>query len=266
MSVGATGTVAVLGTKFPYASATWGANGISHRIVGVGLRVRYTGIELYRGGRAVMVRIPDNKQALGLESVNSLYGFSQAKTFPVTDQWTMVAYKPVRPAEFEYSATAGTAGGFLDYNMLYAVSGTAGPSNSSAIFEYEIITHVEYIGEIDAITVSHSDVVGMSLVRNATMQDRPTKHEGKTLWSTISDIGNSILETASPMMHDSIRQGATQSLMSGFWEAGKGALGYLKKIPGRIEAGALSALKSTFSGGLLETLGELAEGGALMLL
>lgn len=213
-----------------------------------------------------MLRMPDNKQSAGTESPASLFGFSQAKTFPVTDEWTMVAYKPVRPKEFEYSSVPGTAEDTAEYTLLYAVSGTAGPSNSSAIFEYEVVTHVEYIGEIDAITVSHSDVVGMSMIRNATMQDRPTKHEGKAVWSTITDIGKSILNTASPMIHDAVKQGATQSIMGGIWDAGKGTLSYLKNIPSRIEAGALSALRNTFSGGLLESLGEMAEGGALMLL
>jgi hypothetical protein len=266
MSSVAAGVLGVAGTKFPYPASAWGPAGISHRIVGVGLRVRYTGIELYRGGRAVMIRIPDNKQSLGNESVSSLFGYSQAKSFPVTDQWTMVAYKPVRPVEFEYSDTAGTATGSSDHTMVYGVTGTAGPSNASAIFEYEVITHVEYIGEVDAITVSHSDVVGMSEIRNATMRDRPTKSEGKAVWKTLKDIGNNVMKFASPMVEDSIKQGVTQSIMSSVWNSGKNALGYLQKIPARIEAGAYSALRNTFSGGILETLGELAEGGAMMLL
>jgi hypothetical protein len=262
----APGVTIGVGTKFPYPDTAWGLNGISHRIVGVGLRVRYTGIELYRGGRAIMIRMPDNKQSLGNESVASLFGYSQAKSFPVTNEWTMVAYKPVRPAEFEYSDTPGTADVILDSCMVYGVSGTAGPSTASAIFEYEVVTHVEYIGEIDAITVSHSDVVGMSQIRNATMRDRPTKKEGKAVWSTLKEIGNNVLNFASPLVEDSIKQGATQSIMSGVWDAGKNALSYLGKIPGRIEAGAYSALRNTFSGGLLDTLGGVLEGGAMMLL
>jgi hypothetical protein len=260
------GVVSYIGTKFPYPASSWGVDGISHRIVGVGLRVRYTGIELYRGGRAVMLRSPDNKPLIGNDSVASVFGYSQAKTFPVTEQWVMVAYKPVRPGEFEYSANAGTAGASSDDSLFFGVTGTAGPSNASAIFEFEVITHVEYIGEIDNITKSHSDIVGMSEIRNATMQDRPTRKEGKTLWERVVDIGSNVLHSASPMVHDAISQGVTQSFMTGLLQSGKNALGYLQRIPARIEAGAMGALRNTFKGGFLETLGTLAEDGALMLL
>lgn len=92
----AIGVNGIISTKFPYASGAWspGVNGgVKHRIVGVGLRVRYTGLELYKGGRAVMLRSPDNTDLQLVENIDRTFEYDQAKSFPVTSEWVMVAYK-----------------------------------------------------------------------------------------------------------------------------------------------------------------------------
>jgi hypothetical protein len=242
------------GAKFPYSSGDISL-GVEHRVVGVGLRVRYTGIELYKGGRAVMMRQPDNLTMLGKESVDSLFSYQQAKTFPVSTEWTQVVFKPVKPDEYEYSGSPSTAQGqTTTYTLAFGVTGTAGPTDSSAIFEYEIISHLEYVGKIDGLTLSHTDLIGMSHVRNATMKDKPTRHSHKRLMSTITDIGSSILQTASPMVLESIKSGESHGFISTLMRQGRNALKYIGNIPQQIERGAMSTLRRTFSGGLLESL------------
>jgi len=246
------GVDVITSPKFPYTNAEIGP--IEHRVVGVGLRVRYSGIELYRGGRAVMLRQPENTNMIGAESVNTLFDYAQAKTFPVTTEWTQVVYKPVKPAEYEYSSSGrATQGGSAAFNLAFGVTGTAGPTNSSAIFEFEIVTHVEYVGKIDGITLSHTDVVGMSEIRNVTMKDKPTAHSHKRLLSTMSKIGQNIMETASPLVVDSIKSSESHGFMSNLLRQGKNAVKYLSNIPHQLEKGALQSLRRTFSGGLLDS-------------
>lgn len=234
---GGTGTLPFAGSKFPYPSSAWTNNVVSHRIVGVGLRVRYSGIELYRGGRGVMLRMPENKDVYNYNSVDNLFSYSQAKTFPVTRDWITVAYKPVAPNEYEYSHIPQAAGDTgARFSLAFGVTGTAGPTTNSALFEFEVVTFVEYVGEIDSISRSHSDVVGMSEIRNADMDDKPTRHPGKTLWRRMASMGNEIIKKASPMVQESISQSFTNRVMSGILDAGRGAVDYLKGIPAKVES------------------------------
>jgi hypothetical protein len=263
----AAGVSAVSSPKFPYTSSEIGITGVKYRIVGCGLRVRYTGITLYEGGRAVMLRHPDNTTFVSNGTVDGLFDYSQAKTFPVTREWTQVVYKPVAPTDYEYSDLPDQPelGVGAPRCMAFAVTGTAGPNNSSASFEYEVVTHVEYIGKVDAITKSHADVIGMSHIRNATMGDRPTRHSHKHLVKTLKEIGTDVLESVSPMVMQSISGGQSHGFFSDLMRQGRNVGRFISRIPAQLERGAMSALRRTFSGGLLDTLAPAFESMALAL-
>jgi len=218
--------------------------------VGCGLRVRYIGPELYQGGQLLGLRMPDNSDAVG-KTPAQLYDFSQAKTFPVSKEWVTLTWKPVAPEEFEYADTAALS---FKHSLAFTVTGTTNVSNLSASFEYEYITHMEYIGAVDAITRSHSNIVDMSRIRNATMKDKPSRHTHARLMRSIMNIGEEVVHTASPMVRESIQQSAAQMFVSGLKRAGSSALNYVRSIPASIESSAMSALRRTFSGGLLESI------------
>lgn len=239
--------------KVPYSASEFGGDAIQARTVGFGLRIRYMGPELYMGGQVVALRIPDNGDALG-KTTNNLYSYSQAKTFPVTRDWISVMYKPAKPSEFEYGSLAGSPSS--PSSLVIAINGTTGVTNLSATFEFELITHLEFIGEVDALTLSHSNINDMSLIRNATMVDRPTTKPHNKVVKALMSIGNDVLHSASPMIQQSVMQGASNMFVNGLQKAGTNAISYLRRLPAQLERGAMTALRKTFSGGLLTTLEE----------
>lgn len=233
--------------KFPYASGEFAASvsgGIRARLVGFGLRIRYIGPELARSGQIVGFREPDNSDTIGLTH-DRIRSLTTSKTFSNKRQWIYAMYRPVQPAEYEFTQYAcapevpGAAATTAFANLGFVISGTTDSAGNPgpAPFEYETVHFVEYIGNIDNISHSHVDVMGMSHVRNSL----PSK-------STSDSVVHTVKEAAGHL---------SKSLQSAAPVVGAGVLGYhlLAKGSSAEAAEAAAAEASTAAeGGILSTI------------
>jgi hypothetical protein len=196
--------------QLPYASSDFkGQSGastlVSGRVVGYGLRIRYIGNKLGMGGQVIGYRQAQNGDINGL-TFNQLRTFSHAKMQRVDGDWHCVSYIPVRPEEFEYSDYPNVAlsagltppvGGVFELGFAiegtYNAAGALGP----APFEFEVYQHIEYLGQIDNVTQSHSDISSMSIIRNALPVSTVVKHPERAHLSLLQRVGTYIEDKGS---------------------------------------------------------------------
>ena len=173
--------------KQPYPLALFaglaGAQGVRARVVGSGLRIRYIGPELARSGQIIGIREPDN-QTLEGQTATTVKDLTTAKTFNNDREWITVMYRPARPAEYKYSPDHCSASDSTNtkWSQGFLITGTTNTSGlpGPAPFEFEVVKYVEYLGNIDNITRSHTDIVAMSDIRNVlptkSVTDQPDQY------------------------------------------------------------------------------------------
>jgi len=171
----------------PYpATSITAPSGVIARTVGCGLRVRYLGTELQRSGRL----IPFRNTALGQGFNNaqvpqSFLNRPEIPSIANTRKWHSVCYIPTNSLgiasgdAYSYleatQSDNGSTGSSLGLDLGWIVDGaSAGQS-----FEWEAYYHKEYVSAGGLLvppttTASHSDVGGMSAIRNVLEGDVPT--------------------------------------------------------------------------------------------
>lgn len=190
--VNGTGVQPITMTSLPYASAqllggdTALAAPVAGRLVSVGLRIRYVGTELNRGGVCYCLVTPDHTNTQQF-TMQALSGFSECIKVPVGRQWTTIVASAIDMTECSYpeesTVPAGDSGTrhmlypFSQQNALTSTSLSVGApimvigvqSLHNNAFEFEIVQHVEYIGALtqSMATKSHSDQAGLSKVTEA---------------------------------------------------------------------------------------------------
>jgi hypothetical protein len=157
----ATGTSLGSNSQAPYQSTAFGAlnANVQYRVVGSGLRVRYTGTELNRGGTIIPFRHPQNEDVTGL-NIGLAMGFQETQAIQVDRKWHMIAWVPTSAGNYQYQ-TQPTSNSNPFNRITILLSGT--PTNT---FEWEIVSYFEYTGQTDNVTPSHSDIEGMSRVKD----------------------------------------------------------------------------------------------------
>jgi hypothetical protein len=145
-------------------------NNFSARIVGFGMRMRYTGSEMSRSGQVVSYRQPENHSYPEPYPVSFYLGNREAVTVPADRQWHSCLWRPALPRDLAYYddfPEFSTA----EYSQFIAISGgTPGTS-----FEVDLLGWYELIGNtLPSLTRSHADPVGMSVVSAAMSEKQPT--------------------------------------------------------------------------------------------
>lgn len=97
-------------TNSQYASTQLGsaANSLQFRPVAAGLRIRYIGSELNRGGQIIALMDPTHDDMNG-RNVSALDSEVTSVRFPVTREWTTVLYRPVTNAEIQYQSSVASS-------------------------------------------------------------------------------------------------------------------------------------------------------------
>jgi len=277
--------------KLPYDSSAFAvitSGGIEGRVVGSGIRIRYTGREIDRSGQIVAFRDPDNENVAAIKTFQQLRDLESSQTFDVSRDWTYCHYKPCRPDEYEYSRNGESSGvepipGGIScrLSMGFVIIGATPLSG----FECEVVTFVEYVGNIDNVSHTHSDITSMSLIRNATPMPVGTQNPHLTLLKSVHKIGKSIVKHASPMVRESISNGGSHSIFSQIGDAlssviksGSNALssfnsGFVntvsdtlfKGLTSKVMKGAESFLPSLARSGFTKSIGELLPMAARLL-
>jgi len=156
------GTSMVLGTgtvsgysNSPFTTADFSADKVSWRIVSMGLRVRYAGTELNRGGRIFLLEHPSNGSLYGLDAAGML-AYPSCRTEPVSREWHSITLSPVSPEVLDFGKTE------------FAISNPLGilivaPDTTPLLFEVEAVINIELVGPLAKnLSPSPSNVQGAS--------------------------------------------------------------------------------------------------------
>lgn len=163
--------VVALTANSPYTNAqfTGEEGGLSFRVVSCGLRVRYIGTELNRGGELFAVSHPSHAD-INQMSLNEARALNTTKIYPVTKDWVTVLWCPVLPNDYSYTSAVPNARPVLA--ILYvAPSGTVGQ------LEYEAHVNYEVVGApARGMTRSMADPIGFSAVQQALQGSQMSYH------------------------------------------------------------------------------------------
>lgn len=184
-------------TRAPYSQATLiSQTGPKYRIVACGLRIRYTGKAIDRGGTIIALRHPNNETLNDLDE-SQLRGLNNSVPGPVhQDKWTSVNWIPVNASNQAFKTYDPSS---YTHSMGFFVrSATPG-----ATFEVQAMYLTEYVGANIATTPSHSDTVGMAAIRNSLPERIITESTDytQTLFNGIQDYllaGASVAAAALP--------------------------------------------------------------------
>lgn len=187
LSISTTGVFSSAFAAMPFTGPQVDApGGVLARTVGCGLRIRYTGTELNRSGRL----IPYRSQALGQGTpvsgsfVSTYLNRPEIPSVACTRRWHSVNYLPANNlglstgSAYEYlnslatDNTVSTTGIGLDLGWI--VDGATKGNG----FEWECYIHKEYVSATGTFvppntSASHSDMPGLSAVRNAVEAQVP---------------------------------------------------------------------------------------------
>jgi hypothetical protein len=157
-----TGVVAAASNS-PYVAADFGSadTELQYRTVSSGLRVRYTGSELNRGGVVLPYCQPEHA-SLNSAGTSDVLGDITVSTVPVDRRWHACYWTPGATAN-EYTFS----GSLSDAAMPMAVMVVGEAENT---FEFEFYTHFEITGRKASLSYSpsHSDSQGFGYVQQVT--------------------------------------------------------------------------------------------------
>lgn len=146
--------------------ATLQQNGTQIRVVGSGLRVRYSGTELNRAGRLVLYRSRSgNNVPLGTAG-SALLTDPTAYAEPISRGWQGVTFIPSSTASLSYQSIAAyeptqtAQSSSANRSLLAFVDGAI----KGTSFEFELTSYYEIIGVNQDATPSHADPVGYGAI------------------------------------------------------------------------------------------------------
>lgn len=191
----------------PYTAATAPLSTGQVRLVGCGLRVRYSGNELYRGGTVTLYRSQGNLNVTNTATIPTLLQSPLSAMAPVNRGWHSVTYLPDESTELEYhgygqywDVTQGAAASH--HSLLIAVQTPLVPNaNVQQTFDFEVAAYFELIGSNLSLTSSHADPVGIGAIRSV--------------------VSTAKLSTQSPEVQE---KSFMSQIMSGAWENISGTL------------------------------------------
>lgn len=177
-------------------------SGIQTRVVSAGLRIRYAGTALNKGGRIIAFQDPTHT-TLNNRAESTLLSEIQAKEYAVRDDgtWTTILYSPVLDTDYQLNqwnildptiaGVASDSGRF--YMGFLIVSATA-----STPFYYEFFAVHEYQGStVRGQELSHADPIGLSVGATVSTAHLPTQ-------ASNAAIESSFVSTASKYLKEGI--------------------------------------------------------------
>jgi hypothetical protein len=171
MTVGA--NVQSRSTNSPYASTAFApGNNQQYRIVSAGVRIRYIGSELVRGGQIVGLHHPSH-YSLQTYRISDLDAYVESARLPCTRDWLSCVYHPVDVDDLNWQDTFPLATPAVtdpSYYMGFAIQCPDVSGANPLTFEFEAHFNYELSGPlITNKEVSHVDPVGHGAVNAAAM-------------------------------------------------------------------------------------------------
>lgn len=180
------------------ASVGSGADGLAYRVVGCGLRIRYVGKELDRGGQILAFHDPTHN-SVQTRTYGQIDSEVQARRFTVKQRWTNVLYVPKLESEYAMSDTpigAGQIPGTITSatNSWYMIA-IVQPAFAGAPYEWEAFCSMEYQGKnVRNQEPTHSDPAVLGAAVSAAMTVPPHEEASEVAHaSVLSRVGNLLL-------------------------------------------------------------------------
>lgn len=190
-----TGVGFLKNTQFPY-NAT---GNVRARVVGAGLRIRYTGTELNMGGLIVPYSVSATNTGAPLLNANqdTLLNQPDAKSIPVDKNWHGCVWRAHNSATREYTQYTTAIDGLGTW-MVNTIVGTAGQS-----FEWEAVSFYELISSLNVVvnntSSSNSDPVGFGAISDfvgsitgsemgTTLYNKAVKHLENVTFNHLSTL------------------------------------------------------------------------------
>jgi hypothetical protein len=190
--------------------------GAQVRVVGAGLRVRYTGTKLNEGGTILIAKRQDG-ESFDNFTYDSISAIMNTQVRQFGNKWHQVSYTPVQPDDYDYCRngafgstegapvlTAAECKKAARHHLGFVIKSAA----ASQPFEWEYVVHIEFLGKIiDNISRSHSDIVGLSAVRNALNAASPTEAQSGPGFFTklMSSIGDEVMQSVPSLIGTGIK-------------------------------------------------------------
>lgn len=137
------------------------------RLVGCGVRIRYTGTELNRGGQIFGAVDPGFGTFTG-NPVSEILTRPETVLHVVDRRWKTIAFRATDPEYTQYTEASYGLNKVGNNKIIFIIYGT--PGNT---FEFEIIRFFEAISSavtgalsVTNVTKSDSDITGMSIIRD----------------------------------------------------------------------------------------------------
>lgn len=169
---------------FPYTTSSLASGDKEQRTVACGLRVRYVGKELDRGGMLYAYRQPGDVSVNALTPQDIMASLN-TRSYPIGKDWVTLTWSPVTARDFQYTTDITTV---MDLVIL-AHSAVPG-----AVFQFEVVYFMECVG-IDSFnaTPTHSDPNGMAAAQQIAQHGNYTyQGEGWSLGEVVRRTAEAI--------------------------------------------------------------------------
>jgi len=150
-----------------------------YRLVAAGLRVRYAGTELNRGGRVFCLEEPDHASTASF-GLSNIARYDGHRVFRPDQHWKSITYHPADEDEFDYFGPL-VAGNLHFMLAMFEAASAATP----LAFEFEVDCIYEMIGSVvRGLTPTPVDMVGLSAVQTFTntTNNRAPREGDRSAW------------------------------------------------------------------------------------
>lgn len=195
-------------------NADFTSGDVQARIVGCGVRVRYIGRPIDCNGRTFSLEEPSHLNVSDF-TVAKCLKLDRVKSKPLSREWTVACWQPVRPGEHSYHANANAATDPTHYQPLCVLIQAQG--ELPLPFEWEWFCHYEAIGSgargkseshvapiagpkaIAALQKTPTDVfddVSNKRLSSNRLADNMISQGSSFDWSKLADTGMRVAQTA----------------------------------------------------------------------
>jgi len=216
----------------PYVLGAFGQAGLQARVVSAGIRIRYIGTELNRGGEIVGLHHPSHSQLSGF-TVPLMNTYKESARLPPIREWSTLLYRPVDTGDLNFAIQLAPAA--MQFFMGFIVpSGIPGASP----YEYEVFSNLEMQGaQVQNKLPSHVDSVGHGAV-NAITSMATAIHAPHQ--ETSESIGSALVTAASQYLNMHVSKPSAPPNPNPSIQGGNGFLTDLLKLGGEILPAVLS--------------------------
>jgi len=230
----ATAGVNAVSPNSDYVSTSFGV-ALQCRLVSMGLRVRYSGTELNRGGRVILLEDPEHASLSGT-NLATLLANEKAKEHRVGENWiTLCTTGPTMPQEYDYQPTATfplTNSTPLHYLAAYIRSAAV-----QQVFDVEFFWNWEIIGNnARGKTMSEADDAGVGVVLGAIKSVNDNQLDSRHPLLTASKAGSPA--DAAKALNGIVQRYAAKNTSGWFAKAIKGVSSFARNAEHYVERGA----------------------------